>query len=376
MSQDSPEPSVLPDFFMQDPEGTTRAEGGSLLTEPEEARARAEERGTGVVGLLPFDPSAPSLLRVPLQWRRERRTPLPARPPQPLPRPVRARGWDSPEYRRGVAQVLAAIHDAVVDKAVLARLLTLDYAQEHPLDAEAVLANLLEQHPGAYVFAVRQEVPGHYVMGASPELVVSVQDGRLATHPLAGSAARGPGGESTADMQAGEALLHSAKDRAEHAMVIEDLAARLEPLCQDLEVPAAPSLLATPQLWHLGTRITGVLREGITSLDVARAVHPTPAICGVPRDAARELISRAEPEPRGTFGGLVGWNDVHGNGRWALNLRSASVSPQRARLFAGAGLVEGSTPEGEHRETATKLCTFLAALGLGPEEVAALPEGT
>ncbi|WP_425292103.1 isochorismate synthase [Corynebacterium mastitidis] len=379
MNQLFPEQEQLPDFFMRDPEGTTRANGGILVPDPKEAHHRAQAHNTGVVGMLPFDPSAPSSLRVPLRWERSKNPSQNQTHCQntkaypPLPRPVRALGWDSPKYRDGVAQVLAAIHSGVVEKVALARLLTLDYSVQASLNPAAILSNLLNQHPTAYVFAVRQEIPGHFVMGASPELVVSVQNGILHTHPLAGSAARVLGADPALDMESGESLMHSAKDRAEHAILVDDLAVRLRPLCHELEVPSTPSLLATPQLWHLGTRISGRLRKDINSLDVALAVHPTPAICGVPRDTAQDLISRAEPEPRGVFGGLVGWNDAAGNGRWALNLRSAAVSPRQARLFAGAGLVEGSTPEGEHQETSTKLSTFLAALDLRPEDVAELP---
>ena len=76
------------------------------------------------------------------------------------------------------------------------------------------------------------------------------------------------------------------------------------------------------------------------------------------------MIEELEPHRRGFFGGLVGWCGPDGDGEWALNLRSARVGARRAVLFAGAGIVEGSTPDGEHAETGTKLSTFLAALGL------------
>jgi len=107
-------------------------------------------------------------------------------------------------------------------------------------------------------------------------------------------------------------------------------------------------------------------------LDAARAVHPTPAICGMPRNEALDLIREVEPYERGFYGGLVGWMDQHGNGEWALNLRSGRVGEGRATLCAGAGIVSGSTPQNEHHETAVKLSTFLAALGLDLDDVAAV----
>ena len=141
-------------------------------------------------------------------------------------------------------------------------------------------------------------------------------------------------------------------------------AQRLAPIAEELNVPQVPSLLQTPQLWHLATPIDGVLKEGLTCLDGARAIHPTPAICGAPTEKALQLIRELESFERRYFGGLVGYMDAEGNGEWALVLRCAQVSPDEAVLYAGAGIVAESDPELEHTETGTKLGSFGRALGV------------
>lgn len=362
--------SGMPDFALSTGRGTLEASGvRERVSEGRAAQAAAEHESV-VVGMLPFDPEGEPLLFVPERaaWTTRNEGPL---PPFDVARPTAAHGLDSQIYRDAVALAVARIHEGTLDKVVLSRALDLCYDAQ-TIDPEAVYRNLLALYSTAYVFSVRNPSTGEYVMGASPELVVGAEDGRCSTHPLAGSSARRTADGPTEDAQAGEALLRSAKDRAEHATVVDDIAARLGPLCASLTVPPAPTLLATPQLWHLGTAMSGTLRPGVTALDAARAVHPTPAICGMPRNEALDLIREVEPYERGFYGGLVGWMDQHGNGEWALNLRSGRVGEGRATLCAGAGIVSGSTPQNEHHETAVKLSTFLAALGLDLDDVAAV----
>jgi isochorismate synthase len=102
-----------------------------------------------------------------------------------------------------------------------------------------------------------------------------------------------------------------------------------------------------------------------TALDLAAALHPTPAVGGAPRPAALRAIAQLEPVPRGFFAGLVGWVDGRGDGEWVLTLRCLEVRPDGTRLFAGAGIVAGSDPEAELAETEVKFTTLLQALGEG-----------
>ncbi|MHA7133529.1 isochorismate synthase [Oerskovia turbata] len=279
-----------------------------------------------------------------------------ARPALALP------GRDDAVFRAAVGRAVSQLEEGVAEKVVLAR--TLDVSAPAPLDRAAVRAAMRRANPDAYVFDV--ELPGGqgHLMGASPELLVSVRDGVLHSHPLAGSAPRSA--DPDEDRATAQRLLASEKDLREHAYVtdaIRDVLRGFVDHEDDLDVPATPELVATSHLWHLGTPITARLTQGVSVLDVVYALHPTPAVCGHPQDAARELIGSLEPFDRGFYTGLVGWADQAGNGEWAIVLRCGVVRGADVRLFAGAGVVVGSTPEGEHAETAVKFSTLLSALG-------------
>ena len=139
------------------------------------------------------------------------------------------------------------------------------------------------------------------------------------------------------------------------------MAAALGGVCDDLEVPTEPSLIRTEAMWHLSTTIRGPLAAA-RPLDLARALHPTPAVGGVPRAAAGRAITELEPFERGFYTGMVGWTDVSGDGEWVIALRCGEVCDTSARLYAGAGLVPASVPSAELAETTAKLETMLASM--------------
>lgn len=345
---------------------TVAAAARDLLARAASARW-AGEPAPILVGTIPFDPARPAHLVVPAHqsWRpvvtagaagmTDQRA-LAAGPEPSLP------GRDDAVFRAAVGRAVSQLEDGVAQKVVLAR--TLDVSTPGPLDRGAVRAAMRRADPDAYVFDV--ELPGGqgHLVGASPELLVSVRDGVLHSHPLAGSAPRSA--DPDEDRATAQRLLASDKDLREHAFVtdaIRDVLRGFVEHEEDLDVPAAPELVATSHLWHLGTPVTARLKAGTSVLDVVYALHPTPAVCGHPRAAARELIGSLEPFDRGFYTGLVGWADQAGNGEWAIVLRCGVVRGANVRLFAGAGVVVGSTPEAEHAETAVKFSTLLSALG-------------
>lgn len=354
-------PALNSPFMLAEGDTLVRALGAMTRVTEEEALQVAAQKKSAVVGVIPFEPEAPSFLAVPDQLVREQ---VPVQLPAggvAQPQPVELTGLENAEYRQAVAQAVELMNRGQLDKVVLARLLQASYSED--LNLPYLFDTLRAQQTRATVFSVK--VPGGaYLMGASPELVLQSDIQGFSTVPLAGSAPRTEEPGSVDDAQIAEHLLRSAKDRAEHATVVQDIRRRLDSLALSLEVPPVPIPISTPQLWHLGTPIKGVLQRGISSLQAARAIHPTPAICGSPTDKARELIDRLEPFDRGYFGGLVGYMDPDGYGSWYLVLRCALVERRKATLFAGAGIVKDSTPAGEHAETATKLGTFARALGL------------
>jgi isochorismate synthase len=264
-----------------------------------------------------------------------------------------------------VAEALARMAAGGLDKVVLAR--ALDVVADAPVDPVPMLRELARRDPRSYLFAVDlpSDRPGtpRTLLGASPELLLSRDGADVTANPLAGSAARAA--DPDEDRRRGEALLASAKDRHEHALVVADVAARLDPLVDDLEVPDEPALVATPTLWHLSTAVRGRAADpDVSALHLAQALHPTPAVCGVPRAAAHAAITEIEPFDRGFYTGAVGWTDARGDGEWVMALRCGEVAGDRVRLWAGAGIVPASCPADELAETAVKLRTLLDALGL------------
>jgi len=338
-----------------------------------------------VFGSVPFDPDEDGLLTLPARtirrdregetWAIEIGTPtaganLPRAPAPLTPSPgpsepfSRMQVFPEPEpgaYEKAVAAAVERIRDGALRKVVLARTLRVEAGRT--LDPVQLLRRLRAVEPDGYTFAVALG-DGRSLVGASPELLVSRFGREVRANPLAGSAARA--GDPDEDRANARALEASAKDRMEHAIVVEAVASALRPLCTDLRHDAEPRALATANVWHLSTSFRGTLKEPApTSLDLVAALHPTPAVCGDPRGAAMRLIGELEPVPRGHYAGAVGWMDASGDGVWALALRCAELQGQTARLFSGAGIVADSDPAGELEETERKFRAFLDSLRWG-----------
>lgn len=260
-------------------------------------------------------------------------------------------------FTANVTRALEAIRRGAYDKIVLARAFDLEF--DNSCQPLRILDRLRGDYPRCSVFSLQNE-RGTSFIGATPERLVSVEEGRYETEAIAGSAARGT--SAAGDARLARGLLSSDKDLREHRHVVESIRRRLKSL--GLESPAAgePGLLVLPNVQHLLTPIAGKLPEGMHLLDLAEVLHPTPAVGGAPREAALPDIAAWEPFPRGLFAGLTGWFDTRGNGEFSVGIRSALVRESRARLFAGAGIVEGSVPELEFRETSMKMEALLRCI--------------
>ncbi|MFP3969197.1 isochorismate synthase, partial [Actinomadura fulvescens] len=262
----------------------------------------------------------------------------------------------------------ALIGSGRLDKVVLARCLEL--TADRPVAVPSLLTRLVHADPATHAFAVDVTAPGdpatRTLVGASPELLVARRGAEVLANPLAGSAPRS--GDPAEDRRRAAALLASAKDRGEHAHVVAQVGEVLARYCAGLHVPAEPEVIGTPTMWHLSSRITGRLADpadpASSALGLAEALHPTPAVCGVPTALARDTIADLEPEDRGYYAGLAGWTGLDGDGEWIIALRGAEVCDRTVRLHAGAGVVAGSDPAGELAETTAKFATMLRALGL------------
>ncbi|OJZ72894.1 hypothetical protein BRW65_15490 [Mycobacterium paraffinicum] len=362
--------SAQPPFALCGPKQTLLAEGVRQRYRDVAAAQDALRSGSApiVLGALPFDVDRPAALLTPEAVRRADGPP--DWPTGPLP-PVRIAATDPPpdDYRRRIVRARDQLTapDSLLSKVVLSRALRL--VADAPLDARVILRRLVDADPAAYGYlvdltAAGDDYAGVALVGASPELLVARSGERVTCRPFAGSAPRAA--DPDADAANGAALAGSAKDRHEHQLVIETIRTALEPLCDELTIAAEPELSRTAAVWHLCTPISGRLRDSATTaIDLALALHPTPAVGGVPTKAAVELIAELEGD-RGFYAGAVGWCDARGDGRWVVAIRCAQLSADRRGALArsGGGIVAESDPDEEVAETTTKFATILNALGV------------
>ena len=286
---------------------------------------------------------------------------VPAPPPADDDAPLRLRyadgALDPATWCASVATAVERIGRGELAKVVLARDLLV--SADVPLDPRRLLRRLAARFPDCWTFAVDG------LLGATPELLLRRSGRQLSARVLAGTAPRGAGAD---DQRLADALIGSAKDRAEHAIAVDSLVRALEPYCTRLDAPAEPDLLTLANVRHLASDISGTQRSrgprgAAGLLELIGAVHPTAAVCGTPTRDAAAVIAELEGMDRGRYAGPVGWLDARGDGEFGLALRCAElVGDDTARLFAGCGIVAGSDPTAELAETQSKFAAFQAAL--------------
>jgi menaquinone-specific isochorismate synthase len=203
---------------------------------------------------------------------------------------------------------------------------------------------------------------GQAFIGASPERLLTITNGQLTTEALAGSASRSqhPG----IDRQLAQTLMSSKKERYEHQVVVEFILEQLRSLGLNPQSAASPKILQLLHIQHLHTPISAALhpQPSVQPLDILAKLHPTPAVAGVPRQAAYDFIRQHESFERGLYTAPLGWIDTDGNSEFVVGIRSALIDGCKARLYAGAGIVAGSEPAKELAEIKLKLQTLLNAL--------------
>jgi menaquinone-specific isochorismate synthase len=343
--------------------------------------------GVLAFGAIPFDRASPSFLTIPQRlrvyssdgpsWETVITGAIPRahNPGEPIlkdRKPCQQDDSSGPELRfvttddefiSMISQALGAIRQGQLEKVVLSRQIEVTFHDER-LDIGALLRRWRLLEPNCTVFAVPSTEC--LFMGASPELLVSRRGEAVVSRPLAG----------TTDGSIN--LLHSPKDTKEHRLVVNAITDALSPFCISLDIPKAPSLVQLRSVYHLGTEIRGLLnppnavRSLPTVLDLVKALHPTPAVGGVPTDEALRLIAELEPANRGNYAGAVGWIDSSGDGEWVVGIRALELTQREpgsnaidhdvARLAAGVGLIAESEPEAELREATMKLSAVLSVL--------------
>jgi salicylate biosynthesis isochorismate synthase/menaquinone-specific isochorismate synthase len=227
------------------------------------------------------------------------------------------------------------------------------------VSAGMVARSLRAAYPSCFTYLVTG-ADGTAFAGASPELLVRRSGGRAYSQPMAGSVARGA--NEADDDRLARQLVESAKDNAEHRIASQFVADALREFSRTVEA-REPEVVRFTNIQHLATTITAELKTpAADALDLAAALHPTPAVGGWPRPAAEALIDELEGLERGWYAGAVGWTDGLGDGEFAVALRCGLLWEDGARLYAGVGVMPDSDPARELEETELKFKALLMAL--------------
>lgn len=280
-------------------------------------------------------------------------------PPYVSPPPKIIR--DVGNFKQMVSRVLPSLKSSKLHKVVLAD--ALDVLSASPFNIPASLKTLGNLYSDCCIFSLSNG-RGPVFIGASPErllsITTSVNGRQLTTDALAGSAARGPTTET--DQAIAEQLLKNPKERYEHQIVVKFIVEQLIQLGLTPKYANVPQILRLANIQHLHTPIQAVLPSNLQPLNLVKMLHPTPAVAGLPRPAASQLLQRTESFDRGLYASPIGWIDANGNSEFIVGIRSALIDGRQARLFAGAGIVAQSHPHSELAEVKLKLQALLGAL--------------
>jgi menaquinone-specific isochorismate synthase len=255
------------------------------------------------------------------------------------------------DWQKGVKKAVERINNKELDKVVLAR--DLNARADENLDSRYLLNKLSDSYPECWTFSVDG------LIGATPELLIRRNGDSVLSRVLAGTIKRD---ESATDSELATTLLQSGKDLDEHEFAVSSVATSLALHCTDMNVPKTPKVLRLANVAHLATDISGTLVDAAPALVLAGSLHPSAAICGTPTGRAKSLIQELEQMDRNRYTGPIGWINSKGDGELGIALRCAEIKENTARLFAGCGIVSGSTPEDELIESNAKFSAMRDAL--------------
>ena len=268
-------------------------------------------------------------------------------------------GPESNEWTEAVGRALQSVKSGETDKVVIARRAAV--GGWGGMDVPGALDRLMENEARCSIFSFG--VGADTFLGASPEPMVSLSGRRVECICHAGSSARGATPKE--DRELGQALLNNGKEQREHGLAARWVERALGGLCDELKWDSSPRLSKLKNVQHLSTAFHGTSKQGRDILEFVEALHPTPAVAGVPMQKALSLIRELEGMDRGWYSGPVGWMDHRERGEFAIAIRSGLVREDGAYLYAGAGIVEGSEAEREYAETEIKMLGLRNALKQG-----------
>ncbi|SNB44642.1 anthranilate synthase component I [Geobacter sp. DSM 9736] len=285
------------------------------------------------------------------------KTPLPAQQAVPATGHVSfAPNMTREAYEGAVEKAKEYIRAGDIFQIVLSQRFTGDLTVE-PLDIYRVLRTL---NPSPYMFFLRLD--DTVVLGASPEVMVRREGGRVELRPIAGTRPRGATPEEDAAFE--QEMLEDPKERAEHVMLVDLGRNDLGRVCRTGTVRVSELMVVErySHVMHIVSNVQGELEEGMDAFDVVRATFPAGTLSGAPKVRAMEIIDELEPERREIYGGAVGYFSFSGNMDLAIAIRTLVIKDGKVHLQAGAGIVADSVPAAEYQETVNKAMAVMKAI--------------
>lgn len=251
---------------------------------------------------------------------------------------------------------ITAIRRKAFRKLVVSRKQVLEKSPS--FDSTALLSDLLQRYPGCTIVSYRHE--GKQFIAATPERLLSLQSGALQSEAIGGTLSEKEIAECSYLLNKQSRLAE--KLLLEHAIIVEDICTRLQPVCYTLSLPTAPQLKKVHRIYHLETPISGRLETRQSVLSLVDKLHPTPAIAGFPRMESIAWLRDNENYGRGWYAGAFGWMKGDQTGEVSVLLRCALIEQKQIMIYAGAGLVAESDADQEWQETKLKMKTILDLL--------------
>jgi len=256
-------------------------------------------------------------------------------------------------WEKSIALIISEIKKNKFKKVVLSRMKTFKIA------SRVSLANMLKMlsinYPSTTTFAFRRNSSTFF--GATPELFLRLENRSLTTDALAGSIKRGE--NETEDNDLSDYLLSNSKERNEQQFVVDFVINKLSAFTNSVEYNKIPKIKKLANIQHLHTEIKATIRDSFSLFDILEVLYPTPAICGLPVEKAKEMISQSEDYQRGLYSGIIGWMSINSNSELFIGIRSALIKKNLLFIFAGCGIVEGSDALQEFMETEMKFNPIL-----------------
>jgi menaquinone-specific isochorismate synthase len=271
-----------------------------------------------------------------------------------LSEPTEEKPEDLESWTVKINAALDEISNGHISKVVLSRRVEKDLDESPSL--QRIINKLKEDYKGCYIFAYKKN--GSAFIGASPEKLLSFNNKSIETDALAGSIKRGENDFEDSELEL--KLLNDSKNLREYGEVVKFVMSAIQPFSKNIDYFENPFIKKLPNIQHLWTPIKAELNNAEDIEEIVQRLHPTPAICGTPRETALKLISEIEDYPRGLFSGIIGWYNFDAQGEFAVAIRSALLKNKKLYAFAGCGIVDGSNPNDEFEETKLKLKPILS----------------